>query len=647
MTVRNLDALFVPASVREIGSVTAAASHGNAPSLALVCVPREEWASMVRSLGAAGTRAVILADSGQSRYGSAADTGACDPHLASALRAARPFLLRVLGPGDAGIATPRIGLYAGFANSLAEHTGVAWEAASEAGSTTKTASRSSSQKDVPRGIAWVCQSGRVAQQAMDFASARALRLSSVIALGDEADVDCGDVLDYLASDPATLAVMICIDHVRAARKFMSAARACVRNKPVLIYYDPAEGENHLAYDAAFERAGFVRLADIDALLEASATLQSRQVSDSDLMTRYRIARVRLAQTPPSLSLHHAELRDALAWVHRRLSGKPGRAGHTLNEDEAVSLLAHFGIPVQRRTTSTAPSNAANTPSFTVSLRDDRTFGPYLEFTTPDGHASGALLPINAALACTALERLPQLAQRVAAPAGEFAAWIETLAAVSLCLCSVEAICAFSAQLGVLEGHAVLHPITIQLDAPGTRRPLAIRPYPVELEAPIEWDGRCLTIRPIRPEDERAHAEFFHAMTQEDLRLRFFAITRQPDHTQLARYVQIDYDREMAFVACTEEGGSTVIHGVVRAVCDPDNETAEFAVTVRSDETGHHLGRMLMERIIKYCRARGTRVMIGEILRENTRMLKLAFDCGFVVQPSEDFAVTSVRRVLNA
>jgi GNAT superfamily N-acetyltransferase len=630
MTVRNLDALFVPGSVREIGSLTAASSHDSAPSLAVVRAPREEWARMVTALGAASTRAVILAASGHSIDGSVADAGACDPHLASALRAARPFLLRVLGPGDAGIATPRIGLYAGFANSLAEHAGAASGAASE--------------KGVPRGIAWVCQSGRVAQQAMDFASRRELQLSSVVALGDEADIDCGDVLDYLASDVATLAVMVCIDHVRAARKFMSAARACVRNKPVFICCDPPVGENHLAYDAAFERAGFVRLADIDALLDALATLQSPQVSGSDLMERYRIARVRLAQTPPSLPVHHAKLRDALAWVHRRLSDTTSHAGHILNEDEAASLLAHFGIPVQPRTTSTALCNAANTPSFTVTLRDDRTFGPFLEFTTPDGHASSALLPINAALACTALERLAQL---TASPAGEFAAWIETLAAVSLCLCSVEAICVFSAQLCVVEGRAVLHPITIQLDAPGLRRPLAIRPYPVELEERLEWDGRCLTIRPISPEDEQAHAEFFRAMTQEDLRLRFFAMTRQPDHTQLARYVQIDYDREMAFVACTEEGGSTVIHGVVRAVCDPDNETAEFAVTVRSDETGHHLGRMLMERIIEYCRARGTRVLTGEILRENTRMLKLAFDCGLVVQPSEDFAVTSVRRVLNA
>jgi len=638
MTVRNLDALFAPASVREIGSPTAASSHDNAPSLALVRTPREEWAGIVTALGDGGTRAVILADSGESIDGSVADSGACDPHLASTLRAARPCLLRVLGPGDAGIATPRIGVYAGLANSLAEHTGAA------SGPT----SGPTSAKDVPGGIAWVCQSGRIAQHAIDFASTRGLRLSSVVALGDEADIDCGDVLDYLASDAATLAVMVCIDHVQAARKFMSAARACVRNKPVLICCDPAEGESHLAYDAAFERAGFIRLTDVDALLEASATLQSPQVSGSDLMKRYRIARERLAQTPPSLPLHHAQLRDALAWVHRRLSDTASRAGHVLNEEEAVDLLAHFGIPVQPRTTNPAPGNPANTPSLTTTLRttlrDDPTFGPFLEFTTPDGHASSALLPINAALACTALERLAQLA---ASPAGEFAAWIETLAAVSLCLCSVESICAFSAQLCLVEGRAVLYPITIQLDAPGARRPLAIRPYPVELEEPIEWDGRCLTIRPIRPEDEHAHAEFFRAMTQEDLRLRFFAMTRQPDHTQLARYVQIDYDREMAFVACTEEGGSSVIHGVVRAVCDPDNETAEFAVTVRSDETGHHLGRMLMDRIIGYCRTRGTRVMTGEILRENTRMLKLAFDCGFVVEPSEDFSVTSVRRVLNA
>ncbi|WP_158904111.1 GNAT family N-acetyltransferase [Burkholderia sp. L27(2015)] len=505
----------------------------------------------------------------------------------------------------------------------------------------------SSAKDAPSGVAWVCQSGRIAQQAMEFASARGLRLSRVVALGEQADIDCGDLLDYLASDAATLAVMVCIDHVRAARKFMSAARACVRCKPVFICCDPAAGENHLAYDAAFERAGFIRLADIDTLLEAVATLQSPQVSGRDLMKRYRIARVRLAQTPPSLPVHHAELRDALAWVQQRLLDTTSPGGHILHEDEAVSLLAQFGIPVQPRaagTTGTAPCEAANAPSLTVTLRDDRTFGPFLEFTTPDGQASSALLPINAALACTALERLAQL---TASSAGEFAAWIETLAAVSLCLCSVEAICAFSAQLCVVQGRAVLHPIAIQLNAPGTRRPLAIRPYPVELEERIEWDGRCLTIRPIRPEDEHAHAELFRAMTPEDVRMRFFAMVRQPDHTQLARYVQIDYDREMAFVACTEEGGSTVIHGVVRAVCDSHNETAEFAAAVRSDETGHHLGRMLMERIIAYCRARGTRVLTGEILRENTRMLKLALDCGFVVQPSEDFAVVSVRRVLNA
>jgi len=506
----------------------------------------------------------------------------------------------------------------------------------------------SSAKDLAGGIAWVCQSRRIAQHAMDFASTRGLRLSRVVALGDEADIDCGDVLDYLAGDFTTLAVMLCIDHVQAARKFMSAARACVRCKPVLICCDPAVGENHLAYDAAFERAGFIRFADIDALLEASVTLQSPQVSGSDLMNRYQIARVRLAQTPPSLPVHHAELRDALAWLHRRLSDPSGHVGHILHEDEALSLLAHFGIPVQPRTTSEALCNAANTPSpamtLRVTLRDDRTFGPFLEFATPDGNVGSALLPINAALACTALERLAQL---TASPAGEFSAWIETLAAVSLCLCSVEAICAFSAQLCVVEGRAVLYPITIRLDAPGARRPLAIRPYPVELEERIEWDGRCLTIRPISPEDEEALAEFYRAMTQEDLRLRFFAMTRTPDHARLARFVQIDYDREMAFVACTEEGGGSVIHGIVRAVCDPDNESAEFAVTVRSDETGHHLGRMLMERIIEYCRTRGTRVMTGEILRENTRMLKLAFDCGFVVQASDDFAVTSVRRVLNA
>jgi acetyltransferase len=111
--------------------------------------------------------------------------------------------------------------------------------------------------------------------------------------------------------------------------------------------------------------------------------------------------------------------------------------------------------------------------------------------------------------------------------------------------------------------------------------------------------------------------------------------------------QIDYDREMALIATAADASAVQqTLGVVRIVADPDNECAEFAVTVRSDLKGKGLGRLLMTRIIDYARARGTRFVFGEILRGNTAMLALAKACGFGIEPSEDPAVVSVRLPLQ-
>ena len=137
------------------------------------------------------------------------------------------------------------------------------------------------------------------------------------------------------------------------------------------------------------------------------------------------------------------------------------------------------------------------------------------------------------------------------------------------------------------------------------------------------------------------------MTPEDLRLRFFGAVGSFDHSQLARMTQIDYDREMALIATvTSEDGFTRTLGVVRAVADPDNETAEFAAAVRSDQKGRRLGQLLMDRIIKYARARGTHWLVGEALRENTPMIALARSCGFTITPTEDPGVVGFRMALD-
>ena len=168
--------------------------------------------------------------------------------------------------------------------------------------------------------------------------------------------------------------------------------------------------------------------------------------------------------------------------------------------------------------------------------------------------------------------------------------------------------------------------------PARQDRLAIRPYPKELEERVTLkNGLEAVVRPIRPEDEAAHYEFFKHLSPEDLRYRFFGVVRELSHMEMARLTQIDYEREMAFIATIPgpEGGHETI-GVVRAATKPDNSSAEFAIVVRSDQKGQGLGKLLMRKIIAYCRGRGTGAIHGQALLENKGMQALAEKVGFDV-----------------
>ncbi|MGD2083837.1 MAG: GNAT family N-acetyltransferase [Chromatiales bacterium] len=182
---------------------------------------------------------------------------------------------------------------------------------------------------------------------------------------------------------------------------------------------------------------------------------------------------------------------------------------------------------------------------------------------------------------------------------------------------------------------------------GSQR-LAIRPYPRDLEEEIVFGGGPLLLRPIRPEDEPAHRVLFTRLSPEDARFRFFGVLREPAHSELARFTQIDYEREMAFIATrTEEHGQPETLGVARVCTDPDNLTAEFAIVVCSDLKGKGLGSVLLRKLIAYCRARGTQRMVGQVLPENRRMLALAEKHGFRPTPRPDEGVIEVRLALGA
>jgi acetyltransferase len=178
---------------------------------------------------------------------------------------------------------------------------------------------------------------------------------------------------------------------------------------------------------------------------------------------------------------------------------------------------------------------------------------------------------------------------------------------------------------------------IRLDAaaPAGALNFAIRPYPAHLVESLVWNGRVLMLRPIRPEDEEQHLEFLEQLDPEDVRQRVFYSRRSIERSELARLTQIDYAREMAFIAVAPGAdGREQTLGVVRATADPDNHEAEFGIIVRSDIKGQGLGELLMEKLIRTSRDQGTQLLVADVLPENTRMRELARALGFSEEPAQ-------------
>ena len=177
-----------------------------------------------------------------------------------------------------------------------------------------------------------------------------------------------------------------------------------------------------------------------------------------------------------------------------------------------------------------------------------------------------------------------------------------------------------------------------------RRRMSIRPYPAALEHDLPLDdGERLRVRPIRPEDADALVALIDQTSAEDVRLRFGSGMRRLPDLFAARLSQIDYDREMALVA---EDASGAILGVGRLAADPEGDTAEFALLVRTDHQSHGLGRRLLSEILDYGRARGLREIWGQVAAHNDRMLTLARALGFRITETEHFSYVRVVNTLR-
>ena len=292
MSIRNLDKMFRPRSVAVFGATDKVNSVGSAlisnllrdgfsgpilpvnprttavhgimaykdvaslpiaPDLAVIATPPDSVSDLVAALGARGTRAAVVLTAGFE-----GEAGVGKERAVKLLAAARPNLLRVVGPNCLGLAVPSIGLNATFAPA----------------------------KMLPGHIAFLTQSGAMATTVLDWALPRRIGFSAIVSMGDMGDVDFGDLLNYFALDENTNAILIYAEAVTQSRKFMSAARRASRVKPVIVVKGGRAEEGARAasshtgalagadvvYDAAFRRAGMLRVNEMEELFDAAATL---------------------------------------------------------------------------------------------------------------------------------------------------------------------------------------------------------------------------------------------------------------------------------------------------------------------------------------------------------------------------------------
>jgi acetyltransferase len=805
------------------------------PDLAVICVPAAGVDEQVRRLGERGTRAAIVVAAGLST--TVGPTG--KTLLAELGDTARQTGMRILGPNCVGLASTANGLNASWMPQGAV---------------------------MPGRIAFVSQSGALCTSVLDWARPKGIGFSHFVSLGDAIDIDFGDVLDYLGSDPATRAILLYVESIHQRRNFMSAARAAARNKPVLAIRAgrTARGAKAAAthtgalagadavYDAAFRRAGMLRVYDLEEMFTAVETLSRSRpprgtrlgiltngggigiMALDDLLEqggklaeispatiekldkvlpdswshanpvdiagdargdRYSAALKTLCEAPevdsvlvlhaPTATCSPVEIAEKVAatvkatkgsvitcWVGqervapgRRILQDAGIAAYetpgaavrafmhlveyrksqemlmetppsaladftpataaarmliekamadgsgALGDPEAKAVLSAYGIPTVESHIAHTPAEASRiaaqlgtaialkilSPDIShksdvggvrlnlmgpfevekagnlmlervaakfpeariegfmvqtmaarpgaqeliIGVTTDPIFGPVIMFGQGGvaveiiKDSAIGLPPLNMTLAHdliyrthTAWRLLEGYRDR---PPADIDAICLTLMKISQLIIDIPEITEldinplFADSQGVL---AVDTRIRVAPPPPVGQR-MAIRPYPKALEEIYTLaDKSRVLVRPIRPEDEPNHHAFVSKVTPEDIRFRFFGLVNDLPHSEMARMTQIDYDREMAFIAVPINSQKDETWGVVRAMADPDNERAEFAILVRSDLKGSGLGRLMMLKMIRYCRSRGTGQLIGQVLSDNTRMLGFCESLGF-------------------
>jgi acetyltransferase len=167
-------------------------------------------------------------------------------------------------------------------------------------------------------------------------------------------------------------------------------------------------------------------------------------------------------------------------------------------------------------------------------------------------------------------------------------------------------------------------------AGGGYRHMAIHPYPIELVEDVKLrDGAVLHVRPIRPEDAELERAFVHGLSEQTKYFRFFYRLHELTPAMLARFTQVDYDRELALVAVDQTTSAPQFVAVARYIANPDLESAEFAVVTADAWQNRGVARILMQRLIVSAKTQGLQRLEGAVLKQNTNMIRFCERLGFV------------------
>jgi len=175
--------------------------------------------------------------------------------------------------------------------------------------------------------------------------------------------------------------------------------------------------------------------------------------------------------------------------------------------------------------------------------------------------------------------------------------------------------------------------------------LVAGPYLKKYETPWKLiNGRTVLLRPIKPEDEPYMDELFKTFSEETVRYRFFQIIQEMSHDALARYCNVDYDKEIAIVAETKENRRKKLLGVVRLATEPDGKTAEIAVVVGDPWQKLGLGSKLVDYMIEIARDKKLNTLYALMLRENYKAIRLMKEKGFQIESEQGETVRGVLKL---